>query len=366
MSDSGDVIKLPSVPAETASRPERASGMPPTGIYMLQLCLAFFAVYVVYGANFLGISETVRHGMPPVTSGGVRYVLVGVVVLAVMGMRGRPLGLNRTSLPSTMLCGLLILGVFGLVAVAEKHVSSGLTALLIASAPLVVVALRIGIDRERLSVAIIASVFAGFAGVAIVAIARGGGASGSILGVGLNLAAAVGLGAGMFLVPRLPLPKDTMVSAGWQLIWGGVVLMVIGAALGEWSHFHLSSISGNAWLAFVYLVIPGTFGAFLSMIWLLGRVPVSQVAASGYVNPIVAVLLGWAFLGEQLGAPSLIGGSLIVVSVAFVIARDRGQIIEVPAPGLAAAADPVDDSGDRSPVLAPSSGHQLVQRQRLD
>jgi drug/metabolite transporter (DMT)-like permease len=315
---------------------------------MLQLWLAFFANYVLYGANYLGISESVRHGLPTVTSGGVRYTFAGVVVLAVLALRKRSIAINRASLLSTTLCGLLVLGVFGLVAVAEKHVSSGLTALLLGSVPLVVVALRIGVNSERLSVATIASVVVGFAGVAIVVISHGGGASGSVVGLLLIMAAALGLATGTFLIPKLPMPADTMVSAGWQLVWGGLALMIVGATLGEWSHFHASSVTVNAWLAYGYLLTLGTFATFLSFVWLLGQVPVSQVAAAGYVNPIVAVVLGWALAGEQLGASSLIGGALIVISVAFIIARDRAPVVEVVPPGLGPAGEPVDNLRDGS------------------
>lgn len=359
MRDSGAATNVLAVTADAApTEPARArGGVPRSRIYVLQLWLAFFANYVLYGANYLGISETVRHGLPTVASGGVRYFFAGVVVLAVLALRKRPIGLDRASLPSTMLCGLLVLGVFGLVAVAEKHVSSGLTALLLASVPLVVVALRMGVDRERLSIAIIGSVLVGFAGVAIVVISRGGGTSGSVLGLALDLAAAVGLATGTFLIPKLPMPADTMASAGWQLAWGGLALIIIGAGLGEWSHFQPSSVPVNAWLAFVYLITLGTFATFLAFIWLLGQVPVSQVAAGGYVQPIVAVLLGWALAGEQLGAASLIGGALIVISVAFIITRDRAPLVEVAPPGLGPAGGPVDNPRDAAPVLAPSSGN---------
>ena len=133
------------------------------------------------------------------------------------------------------------------------------------------------------------------------------------------IASAIGLGTGTFLIPKLSLPADTMVSAGWQLLWGGLLLMVIGALLGEWPAFHPASVTDTAWLAYAYLVTFGTFACFIAFVWLLGQVPVSQVAAAGYLNPIVAVVLGWALAGEQLGVPALLGGAVIVISVAFVI-----------------------------------------------
>jgi drug/metabolite transporter (DMT)-like permease len=311
-------------------------------IFILQLWLAFFANYVLYGANYLAISETVRHGLPTVSNGGVRYLFAGGVTLAVLAARKRSIGLNRANLLSTMLCGLLCLGVFGFVALAERHISSGLTALLIASAPLVVLALRVAVDRERLPIAIIASIVVGFVGVAIVVISQGGGTSGSIVGMALVMITALGLAVGTFLIPKLPMPTHAMVSGGWQLVWGGLVLVIVGAARGEWSHFHLTSVTVNAWLAFAYLITLGTFATYLSFVWLLRQVPVSQVAASGYVNPIVAVVLGWALAGEQLATASLLGGALIVVTVAFVIARDRAPVVEVVPPGLGPAGEPVD------------------------
>jgi drug/metabolite transporter (DMT)-like permease len=340
--------------------------VPRSRIYTLTLLLAFFANYFLYGANYLGISVTVRHGIPTVTSGGARFVFAGVVVLAVLAWRGHSISLNRKTLLATILCGSLVVGVFGLVAAAERHVSSGLAAVLLAVVPMVVVALRIGVNRERVSASVILSVFVGFAGVAVVIISRGGGTSGSAVGLAMIMTAAVGLGAGTFLITKLPLPKNSIVSAGWQLVWGGLILIGVGVLLGEWSHFHPSSVPVNAWLAYAYLVTLGTFACFLAFIWLLGQVPVSQVAAAGYLNPIVAVVLGWALAGEQLGLPSLIGGALIVVSVAYLIARDRGPVVEMAPPGLAPAAEPVDDSGDGSPVLAPASRHEIVESQRLD
>lgn len=342
-----------------AGGPVRArGGMPRSRVYTLQLCGAFFANYVLYGANYLAISETVRHGLPTVTSGGVRYMFAGVVTLAVLAARRRPIGLNRTTARTTMLCGLLCLGVFGFVALAEKQISSGLAALVVSSVPLVVVALRLAVDRERLSIVLIASVIVGFVGVAIVVISQGGGTGGSVLGLALVMITALGLGTGTFLIPKLRMPKETMVSGGWQLVWGGLALVIVGAARGEWSGFHFSSVTVDAWLAFAYLMTLGTFATFLSFVWLLKQVPVSQVAAAGYVNPIVAVLLGWVLAGEQLATPSLIGGALIVISVALVIAWDRAPVVEVVPPGTGPAGEPVNNPRGASPVLTPPGGDE--------
>jgi drug/metabolite transporter (DMT)-like permease len=331
------------------------------GSHRLRLWSAFFCLYVLYGANFLGIRVSVRGHIPAVSSGGVRFLVAGVVVLFVLVIRRRPIGLDRAGLWSTILCGLLVVSISALLVVAEKQVSSGLAALLVASTPLIVVALRIGVGRERLSVAMIGSVLVGFIGVAVVVISRGGSATGSLVGVLLCVITAAGIALGTFLIPRLPLPADTTVSAGWQMAWGGLVLLIIGATLGEWSQFGISEVPLNAWVAYGYLFTLGTLAPFLAFIWLLGQVPVSQVAAAGYVNPIVAVLLGWALAGETLGAWSLFGGALIVTSVAFIIARDRGPAA-TPSRAtsvtrgrpFAASEEPTDDPG--------SAGRQIIRR----
>jgi drug/metabolite transporter (DMT)-like permease len=353
--------------AATSARPQAGrSGMPRSRRYTITLGLAFFANYVLYGANYLAITESVRHGIPTVTGGGARFAFAGVVVLGVLLCRGRSVALNRQTLRATLLSGVLVLGVFGPVAVAAKEVSSGITALLLACVPMIVVGLRIGVDRERVRTVVIASVVAGFVGVATVLISSGGGTSSSPVGLALIIASAIGLATGTFLIPKLSLPTDTMVSAGWQLLWGGLLLLVIGALLGEWADFHPAAVPVKAWLAYAYLASLGTFACFIAFVWLLGQVPVSQVAAAGYLNPIVAVVLGWALAGEQLGVPELLGGAVIVISVAFVITRDRPRVVEVVPPGLGPAGQPVDDSRDGAPVLAPASGHQVVKGQRVD
>jgi drug/metabolite transporter (DMT)-like permease len=340
---------------------------PRSRLYTLTLVLAFFANYVLYGANYLAITESVRHGIPTVMGGGARFAFAGVVVLGALLCTGRSIALTRQTFLSTVVCGSLVLGVFGLVGAAAKQVSSGITALLLACVPMIVVALRIGVDRERVRAIVIASVAAGFVGVAAVLIATGGGGtSGSPVGLAMIIAAAIGVGTGTFLIPKISLPADTMVSAGWQLLWGGLLLMVIGTLLGEWPAFHPASVTDTAWIAYAYLVTFGTFACFIAFVWLLGQVPVSQVAAAGYLNPIVAVVLGWALAGEQLGAPALLGGAVIVISVAFVITCDRPRVVEVAPLGLGPAGEPVDDSGDGAPILAPASSHQIMKRQRID
>lgn len=290
----------------------------------LQVLGAFTAIYVIYGSVYLFISVMVRHGVPPVASAGVRYALAGILMLAYLRFRRYDLRLDRKTLPATVFSAVLLLCGFGLVAIAQKDVSSGLTSVLIATSPLIVLGLRLTFGRERVAPAAVGGIFLGFAGVGLVLL-KGEAARASPEAVVLILICSLAISVGSFLAPRLPLPADSTVSAAWQMLWAGLVLFVSGLAAGEAKDFDFVDVPLNAYLAFIYLVTAGSLVAFTSYVWLLERYPVSRVAAASYVNPLVAVLLGWIFLSESLDIFTLIGGALIVLSVAVTITLDRAR-----------------------------------------
>lgn len=299
----------------TTSRPSRER---------LQVLGAFTAVYGVYGSVYLFISIMVHHGVPPVASAGLRYLLAGIILLLALRLRRHDLRLTRASFPATVLSALLLLCGFGLVAIAQQDISSGLTSVLIATSPLIVLALRVTFGRERVAPAAVAGIAVGFAGAALVLL-KGEAAHASPGAVVLVLTCSLAVSVGSFLVPRLPLPSDSFVSAGWQLLWTGVVLLTSGIAAGETEGFDFADVPVEAYLAFAYLVTAGSLLAFTAFVWLLERFPVSRVAAASYVNPLVAVLLGWIFLSESLDVFTLVGGALIVLSVAVTITLDRAR-----------------------------------------
>jgi drug/metabolite transporter (DMT)-like permease len=304
----------------------------------LRVGLAFFVVWIVYGGNPLFIRITVRHHIPALLGTGTRYALAGLTLLTIMMLIGRPIRLERPAVGATALSGSLLLGCVGLFAIAVKSVDSGLASVVLAVQPLVVVVLMCTVGGERVSPVRLLGVGAGFAGVATLLLADGTAVSGEPAAIALLLVVAVATAGGVFLAPRLPLPDNAFVSAGWQMLWAGTILVAGAVIEGDLGRLDLGAITLGAGIAWVYLVVVGTMLTFSCVVWLLQRVPVSHVAASAYLNPVVAVILGLVFAGESMPMASLVGGLIVVMSVAVTV---RGNVPAMPtASRTAVAKDP--------------------------
>jgi drug/metabolite transporter (DMT)-like permease len=307
-----------SSPGARPARPA-ASGAAPRW----QVFAALGIVYVVWGSTYLAIRVMVRD-VPPLLGAGTRFLLAGALLLGLLAARRGGLHavrVPRGALASAALVGALLpAGGNGLVTVAEKHVPSGLAALLVASVPLWVVVYRT-LWRDRVAGTTLVGVGLGFAGVALL-LAPGGGTGGTVGGSLLIVLAAASWAAGSFASPRLPLPSDPLVSTGWQMVFGGLVLGVAGLAAGETSDVSSSVGSTDALLSLGYLIVFGSLLAYSAYVWLLQRAPISQVATYAYVNPVIAVALGWAILGESFGVQTLIGAAIIVGSVAIIVRKE--------------------------------------------
>jgi drug/metabolite transporter (DMT)-like permease len=283
---------------------------------------ALATVYVVWGSTYLAIRVMVET-MPPLLSAGLRFLASGGILYVWLWFHGgRPrLRIGRRELLAALVIGILFFpGGNGLVTLAEKEAPSGLAALIIAAIPLWVIVFRL-VSRERVPRVTLAGVAAGFVGVGIL-VAPGSHAEGVALWSLLTLvAAAFSWALGSFISPRMPLPRDLLLAAAAEQVLGGLVLLVIGFAagealnVGEWS---AKSIGG-----FAYLVTAGSLLAFTAYIWLLHNVPISTVATYAFVNPVVAVLLGWWILSEQLTVTMLVAAVVIVASVALVVRTER-------------------------------------------
>jgi drug/metabolite transporter (DMT)-like permease len=302
-----------------------------------QVWSALGVVYVIWGSTYLAIRIMVED-VPPLLGAGVRFLVAGAAVLAFLAARRRSVRVSRRALGSAALVGILLLaGGNGVVTVAERHVPSGLAALLVASVPLWVVIMRVTVDRDRIQRATLAGVAVGFCGLGLLLLPGSRPADASTVGVILVLIAACSWATGSFLSPRLALPRDPLLSTGWQMVFGGAVLLVGALLAGEPGRLHLAQTSAKSLLALVYLVTAGSWVAFSAYAWLLQNVPISKVATYAYVNPLVAVLLGWAVLGEQLGVGTLAGAGLVVASVAAIVTRESAP---GPAPEAAPEPDP--------------------------
>ena len=281
-------------------------------------------VYVVWGSTYLGIRVVVEDA-PPLTSMGLRFTIAGLVLGAILACRrglaaARP---HRRQIVGTAFLGLCLplLG-NGLVSVGEdKGATSGFTALLIAVAPLIIVVFRT-VERDRPNPTTLLGVLLGFAGLAVLVL-LGRGAGDFELGPALIILFAASCWAfGSYLQPRLWLPADPFVVAVWEMIWGGLMMVVLGQIIGERFTFDYPA---KTWFALAYLVIFGSVVAFTAYVWLVANAPISLVATYAYVNPVIAVFLGWLILDERITWPIVAGGAIVVAAVALVITSERNR-----------------------------------------
>jgi drug/metabolite transporter (DMT)-like permease len=295
------------------------------------LWAALLTIYVVWGSTYLAIRVMVET-MPPLLAAGVRFALAGAIFWVVLLVAGgaRRVRVTRRQLAAAGLVGLLLpFGGNGLVTVAEQDLPSGLAALIIGAVPLIVVVMRFA-HGERVGRATLAGVLVGFAGLAVLVVPGGRPGNAPLWAVLVCMAAAVSWASGSFYSSRLPLPKDVMAATAYEMLIGGVVMAAVGVAAGEGSDVHLSAFSTDSLLAFAYLTFIGSLLAFTAYVWLLGNAPISTVATYAFVNPVIAIFLGWAILSEEVTPTTAIGAVAIVASVAAVVRREGDSAQEAP------------------------------------
>jgi drug/metabolite transporter (DMT)-like permease len=290
---------------------------------LVWLCLGI--VYVVWGSTYLAIRVAVET-MPPLLMGAARFTTAGLLLYAVARARGAgsARSLSRTQIGACWIVGsLLAAGGNGVVNVAEQYIPSSLAALVISSVPLWVVVMR-RVTGESIPRLTLVSVAIGFGGVALLLLPGGATHVGKPIGFVLVLLAAFSWALGSFTSRRLPLPPNALLSTALQMFGGGITLLVAGLALGETSDVHPDRFSTDSLLAFAYLILIGSLVAYTAYVWLLQNAPISKVATYAYVNPVIAILLGWAILSENVTATMLIGAAVIVCSVAATVRREAG------------------------------------------
>ena len=286
---------------------------------------ALWVIYIVWGSTYLAIRVTVET-LPPFLSAGARFFVAGVIVYAVLALRRgvAAIKITKKELGASALVGAaLLFGGNGLVSLAEQEVSSSLAALIIATVPLWVILLRT-VTGEKVSRGTLVGVAIGFAGVAMLVL-PGGDSDANVVGLLTLVVASLSWASGSFFSSRLPLPRDPFVSTAAQMVTGGLVLIVVGTATGEMSGLDPSEFSGASMSAFAYLVTVGSLFAFTCYVWLLQNAPISKVATYAYVNPVIAIFLGWLILSESITSSILIGAAVIVSSVAFIVSKESGS-----------------------------------------
>jgi len=282
--------------------------------------VALWIVYIVWGSTYLAIRLLVRT-IPPLLGAGVRFFVAGLLLCGVIAaQRGvRSLRLTRSQIASCALLGALLPAAGnGLVTVAEKNVPSSLAALIISSVPLWVVVFRFA-TGERPRPGTLVGLGIGFIGVTLLLL-PGRPAGVHLIGMLTVVLAALCWASGSFLTPRVDTPSDLLVTIGWEMLFGGAFLLIASAAARE--HVDLGGVSAESLGALIYLITIGSIIAYTAYGWLLNNIPISKVATYAYVNPAVAVFLGWAVLSENITALTLVAAAVIVASVAGIVRQE--------------------------------------------
>jgi drug/metabolite transporter (DMT)-like permease len=284
----------------------------------VKLVTALFVVYVVWGSTYLAMAVADRT-LPPLLMLSARFLIAGALLWVWAGRRGERSGAlpGRREWRAAAVVGiaLLVLDTGG-VAWAVQRVPSGTAALLVASVPLFMAVIDRVCFGIRLPLGAAAGIGTGLLGVSILA-----GPSGQVdlVGAGVLLFASFAWAAGSAYMRVAPLPRGPFTSAAMQMVCAGIALGVLGAATGEVGRLDVGRVSAASLAALAFLVVFGSLLAFTAYGWLVQHAPTPLLSTYAYVNPAVAVVLGWAFAGEHVGSREIAAGLVILASVAMLL-----------------------------------------------
>jgi drug/metabolite transporter (DMT)-like permease len=285
-----------------------------------KVLLAFAIIYLVWGSTFLAIRVGVRE-VPPFLLAGLRFLIAGLILFAWMRAKGTVSPTPREWFSATLLAVLIFVLDYGLLFWAERRVPSGIAAVMMATIPVFMTLSEIlFLKTQRLTPRLGAALLVGIGGV-LVLVSRSisfGDSPIDTIGAVALIVAAIGWSVGSALTRKLPLPPSKAMSSGAQMFAGGVLLMLTSAALGEFHGFRVQVVSLKAWLALAYLIVAGSIVAFTAYVWLIHHESPTKVGTYAYVNPVVAVLLGYFLGGEGLSLRTIVGTMLVLVSVVVI------------------------------------------------
>jgi len=287
--------------------------------------LAFAIIYFVWGSTFLAIRIGVAE-VPPFLLAAMRFFTAGLLLYLWAISRGDPSPNRRQWSSVALLAVLIFIMDYGLLFWAEQRVPSGVAAVMMALIPAFTALSEIIIlGTQRLTLRLALALIIGIAGVAVL-MSRSlnlGGTPIDRLGASALIVAALGWSVASALARKVPLPSSKVMSSGAQMLSGGVFLGIASAALGEFRGFHPAAVSARAWLSLVYLIVPGSIIAFTAYVWLLHRQSPTKVGTYAYVNPVVAVVLGYFVGGEPLGTRTVLGTLCVLISVVVITMTGR-------------------------------------------
>jgi len=283
-----------------------------------KIAIAFFAVYVCWGGTYLAMRVAVVE-IPPHLLSGSRFVLAGILLYVWARGRGHAAPTLQQWRSATVIGAFLLLGGNASVAWAEQTVPSGLAAVLIAVAPIWMVGLEWARGGPRPTSYVLVGLLLGLAGVALLVSGRVSGQSRvDPVGATILVVASASWAWGSVISKTAALPKSPFVATSIEMIAGGVLLLITAGLAGQFRGFEVTTVSAEAAASWAYLVVFGSLVGFTAYIWLLGVTSIAKAGTYAYVNPIVAVLLGWAILNEVVTWRMLLAAGVILAGVALV------------------------------------------------
>jgi drug/metabolite transporter (DMT)-like permease len=295
-----------------------ATVRPPTW----KIVLAFAIIYFVWGSTFLFIRVGVRE-VPPFLFASMRFLVAGGVLFAWMRLKGTPSPSRREWISATILATCIFVFDYGLLFWAEQHVPSGIAAVMMATIPFFMALSEILILRtQKLTFRLALALLVGIGGVSVLVIRslslRLGEAPIDPAGAVALVIAAISWSIASSLTRKLALPESKAMSSGAQMLAGGILLALVAAILGEFRGFRIQSVSSSAWFALAYLIVAGSLIGFTAYVWLIHHESPTKVGTYAYVNPVVAVIVGYFLGGETVGPRTLLGTLLVLVSVVVI------------------------------------------------
>ena len=284
-----------------------------------QIIAAFASIYLVWGSTYLAIRYAVET-MPPFVMGGTRFLISGLILYAWSRSRGAVRPTKKQWRNATIAGAFLLLGGNGGVVWAEQTVSSGMTALLVSILPFWLVIIEWARPpRRRPSVAVLIGLVVGFIGLVVLIGPGDIGANGvSLLGAIVLILASLSWAIGSFWSRDADMPESGLLTTGMEMLGGGLLLFLAGAIAGELRGFDVGAVSTTSWIGWVYLILFGSLIGFTSYIWLLDKVSPARLGTYAYVNPVVAVILGWAIAGERLSLRTGVAAVIVICAVALI------------------------------------------------
>jgi len=285
----------------------------------LKVILAFLAVYIFWGGTYVAIKLGLN-SFPPMILAGIRHSTAGLIMLSVALLRKDAFPRPKEALASVLIGLMMLLIGNGLVTLSEKTVPSSIVSLVIGAVPLWIILINWSFgDKKRPTLFHLIGVFLGILGIALLVFQsqQNVGTQLDPLGLILVLIAATSWAGGSLVSRNATLPKSPYMNLSIQMLSGGSALLIGATLRSEWAQFNVSAVTFNAWLSLFYLIFFGSIIAYSAYIWLLKNVDPTWVSTYAFVNPIVAVFLGWLLANESLSSNTLIAAMIIVISIFF-------------------------------------------------